>query len=110
MNMKKQYIYIFMVCLSAVFSCVRVDESLLGGEQEQVEMIELSIDATIEKTVDTKTALEGSLSDASMRTVWIPSDSIGVVAWRSSMGNNEKGRCSDDRSGGRPHLGRQRKT
>ena len=90
MNMKKQYIYIFMVCLSAVFSCVRVDESLLGGEQEQVEMIELSIDATIEQTADTKTALEGSLSDASMRTVWIPSDSIGVVAWRSSMGNNEK--------------------
>ena len=89
MNMKKQYIYMFMVCLSAVFSCVRVDESLLGGEQEPVEMIELSIDATIEQTADTKTALEGSLSDASMRTVWVPSDSIGVVAWRSEMGSTE---------------------
>ncbi len=87
--MKKQYIYIFMVCLSALFSCVRVDESLIGGEQEHVEKISLSIDAVIEKTADTKTALEGSLSDEVMRTVWVPSDTIGVVAWRSEMGNEE---------------------
>lgn len=87
--MKKQYIYFFMVCLSAVFSCVRIDESELGGEQEPVEKIKLSIDAVIEKTADTRTALEGTLEDEVMRTVWVPSDTIGVVAWRSSMRNNE---------------------
>lgn len=89
MNMKKQYIYIFMVCLSAVFSCVRIDESELGGEQEPVEKIKLSIDAVIEKAADTRTALEGTLEDEVMRTVWVPSDTIGVVAWHSSMGYNE---------------------
>lgn len=85
--MKKQYIYIFMVCLSAVFSCVRVDESLIG--EGEAEVVEMSIEATIEKSVDTRTALEGSLADEKMRTVWVPSDSIGVMAWRSGMGQNE---------------------
>ena len=89
MNMKKQYIYMFLVCLSAVFSCVQIDESELGGDQEPVKKINLTIDAAIEKPADTKTTLEGNLTDEVMRTVWVPSDTIGVVAWRSNMGYDE---------------------
>ena len=87
--MKQKYNIIFLAVLSAVVSCVQMDEAALGEEQEQREMISLSVSATIEKDLQTKTALEGSLSDASMRTVWVPSDKIGLVASRPAMMENE---------------------
>ena len=78
--MKQKYSIIFLAVLFAVFSCVQVDESVLGQEQEQVEMVSMSVSATIEKDLQTKTALDGSLSDATIHTVWTPFDAIGVAA------------------------------
>ena len=78
--MKQKYSIIFLAALSAVFSCVQVDESVLGQEQEQVEMVSMSVSATIEQALQTKTALDGSLSDATIHTVWTPADAIGVAA------------------------------
>ena len=86
--MKLRYSIILLATLSAVLSCVQMNEADLGGGQEQ-EKLPLSVTATIETGSQTKTALEGSLSDASMRTVWMPSDNIGIVAVRSNMGGNE---------------------
>ena len=74
----------FLFCLSAIISCEQIDELELDGNQVQVEKINLSIDAAIEKSADTRTALEGSLEDEVMRTVWVPNDAIGMVAWRSN--------------------------
>jgi len=79
---------LFIAALSALWSCVQMNEDDLGGGQE-LEKLPLSVTATIEADSQTKTALEGSLSDASMRTVWMPSDNIGIVAVRSNMGENE---------------------
>ena len=73
--------------LSAVLSCVQMTEADLGGIQE-LEKLPLSVTATIESSARTKTVLDGSLSDASMRTVWMPSDNIGVVAVLPTMGEN----------------------
>ena len=78
--MKQKYSIIFLAALFAVFSCVQVDESVLGQEQEQVEMVSMSVSATIEQALQTKTALDGSLSDATIHTVWSPADAIGVAA------------------------------
>ena len=88
--MKQKYSIIFLAVLSAVVSCVQMDEAALGGEQEQREMITMFVSATLEKGTDTKTALEGSLSDAVMHTLWEPSDRIGIVASRPAMGYDEK--------------------
>ena len=85
--MKLRYSIILMATLSAAVSCVQMTEDDLGGGQEQ-EKLPLSVTATIETGSQTKTALEGSLSDASMRTVWMPSDNIGVVAVLPTMGEN----------------------
>ena len=85
--MKLRYSIILMATLSAAVSCVQMNEDDLGGGQEQ-EKLPLSVTATIETGSQTKTALEGSLSDASMRTVWMPSDNIGVVAVLPTMGEN----------------------
>lgn len=86
--MKLRYSIILMATLSAAVSCVQMNEDDLGGGQE-LEKLPLSVTATIEADSQTKTALEGSLSDASMRTLWMPSDNIGIVAVRSNMGENE---------------------
>ena len=88
--MKQKYSIIFLAVLSAVVSCVQVDEAALGEQQEQREMITMSVSATLEKGADTKTALEGSLSDAVMHTLWEPSDKIGLVAVRPAMGTAEQ--------------------
>ena len=90
MIMKQKYSIIFLAVLSAVVSCVQVDEAVLGGDQEQREMVTISVSATLEKGTDTKTALDGSLSDAVMHTLWEPSDKIGLVATRPSMNENEQ--------------------
>ena len=86
--MKLKNNILFIAALSALWSCVQMNEADLGNAQEQ-ESLPLSVTATIEKKAQTKTTLEGSLSDASMRTVWMPKDNIGIVAVRSSMGDNE---------------------
>ena len=86
MNMKKQLIYMFLVCLSAIISCEQIENLDTGNDQLLVEKISLAIDAAIEKPAETRTSLEGDLTaDEYMRTVWVPSDAIGVVAWRSNM-------------------------
>ena len=85
MNMKKQLIYMFLVCLSAIISCEQIEEPGFDGNQVQVEKINLTLDAVIEKSSDTRAALDGSLTDERMRTVWTPSDAIGVVAWHFNM-------------------------
>lgn len=86
--MKLKNNILFIAALSALWSCVQMNEDDLGGGQE-LEKLPLSVTATIEADSQTKTALEGSLSDASMHTVWMPKDNIGIVAVRSSMGDNE---------------------
>ena len=90
MIMKQKYSIIFLAVLSAVVSCVQVDEAVLGGDQEQREMVTMSVSATLEKGTDTKTTLEGSLSDAVMHTLWEPSDKIGLVATRPAMSMDEQ--------------------
>ena len=87
--MKLRNNMLFIVALYALWSCVQMDEADLGSAQE-LENVPLSMAATIENEGRTKTTLEGSLSDASMRTVWMPKDNIGIVAVRSSMGENER--------------------
>ena len=87
--MKLRNNILFIVALYALWSCVQMDEADLGSAQE-LENVPLSMAATIENEGRTKTTLEGSLSDASMRTVWMPKDNIGIVAVRSSMGENER--------------------
>ena len=82
--MKRQYIYMFLFCLSAIISCEQIDELELDGNQVQIEKVNLTIDAVVERPADTRTALEGSLKDEVMRTVWVPDDAIGMVAWRSN--------------------------
>ena len=82
--MKLRYNIIFLAVASVIVSCVQVNEDALNGGQDQ-NKVSMSLTATIESDVQTKTALQGSLSDAVMRTVWTPSDNIGVVAVHSSM-------------------------
>lgn len=89
MTMKMRYINMFVLFLSAALSCVQMDEGDLGVKPEPVEMVPMTVSATIEKDVQTKTALEGSLSDALMRTVWMSGDSIGILAVRSGMDSHE---------------------
>ncbi len=87
--MKQRHIYILLATLCSAFSCIELNESDLINGVEETDKVQMTFSATIEKDVDTKTTLEGSLSDASMRTVWTPSDNIGVVGIRSAMSANE---------------------
>lgn len=89
MIMKHRYSIIALICMSAILSCTQLEESFSEKELEPVELVSLTISATIEKETGTRTALEGSLSDAVMRTVWVPSDNIGVVAAHSEMSAEE---------------------
>ena len=78
--MKNKYILIFFAILSAVFSCAKVDESQLEGENSTVEKVEMTFKAVIEKEVDTKTVLDGNLGDELRKVLWQPGDAIGVSA------------------------------
>ena len=86
--MKLKYSIILITILSSVISCMQMNEADLGVGQE-LERVPLSVTATIETGAMTKTALEGSLSDDFIRTLWQPSDTIGIVVSRSNMGVNE---------------------
>ena len=79
MNMKNKYILIFFAVLSVVFSCVKVDESKLEGDNSTVEKVEMTFKAVIEKEVDTKTILDGNLGDNLRKVLWQPGDAIGVT-------------------------------
>ena len=87
-TMKLRHNIIFWAVLASVCSCIQVNENELAGGQEQ-EKVSLSVSAAIETGLRTKTALEGSLSDATMRIVWAPTDNIGVVAVRTNMKSSE---------------------
>ena len=76
--MKHKYGILFLAVLSAVFSCVQVDESTLD-EQTVVEKVAMTFTATIEKNQDTKTELGGDFSDALRKVYWQPGDRIGVT-------------------------------
>ena len=77
--MKQKYTFLFLAVLSAVFSCVQIDESKLD-EVVEVEKVEMTFTATIEKDADTKTELGGNVGDALRKVYWQPSDKIGVSA------------------------------
>ena len=47
MIMKQKYTFIFLAVLSAVFSCVQVDESMLD-ENSAAEKVEMTFTATID--------------------------------------------------------------
>lgn len=77
--MKQKYTFLFLAVLSAVFSCVQIDESKLD-EVVEVEKVEMTFTATIEKDADTRTELGGNVGDALRKVYWQPSDKIGVSA------------------------------
>ena len=77
MIMKQKYLYIYLVALAAVFSCVQIDESSIEG-QNKPEFVPQSFTATIELPDQTKATLDGSLEDGIIPTVWQPSDKIKV--------------------------------
>ena len=63
--MKQRHIYILLATLCSAFSCIELNESDLINGVEEMDKVQMTFSATIEKDVDTKTTLEGSLSDAS---------------------------------------------
>ena len=79
---QKNILFIFLVTLSAVFACERVDESQLEGNGSTVEKVEMTFSAVIEKEADTKTVLGGSLGDELRKVLWQPGDEIGVSAMK----------------------------
>ena len=79
MIMKQKYTFIFLAVLSAVFSCVQVDESMLD-ENSAAEKVEMTFTATIDvEDADTKTVLDGELGSGTRKVLWQPSDAIGVT-------------------------------
>lgn len=76
--MKQKYAFLFLTVLSAVFSCAQIDEGNLN-EIDQVEKVEMTFTATIEKDADTKTELGGNVGDPLRKVYWQPSDKIGVT-------------------------------
>ena len=85
--MKKTTKYLFaFVCAWAVFACARIEEPQFD---EGAEMVEMTVTATIAKTVETKTGLEGSLEDGLLQTVWMPNDAIGIGTAVTSSDNNK---------------------
>ena len=76
--MKQKYSILFLAVLSAVFSCVQVEEGVLD-EQIVVEKVAMTFTATIEKNQETKTELGGDFSDALRKVYWQPGDKIGVT-------------------------------
>jgi hypothetical protein len=80
MIMKQKYTILFLAVLSAVFSCVQVDESMLD-ENSAAEKVEMTFTATIDvEDADTKTVLDGELGSGTRKVLWQPSDAIAVVA------------------------------
>jgi hypothetical protein len=79
MIMKQKYTILFLAVLSAVFSCVQVDESMLD-ENSAAEKVEMTFTATIDvEDADTKTVLDGELGSGTRKVLWQPSDAIGVT-------------------------------
>ena len=77
---QKNILFIFLVTLSAVFACERVDESQLEGNNSTVEKVEMTFTAVIDKEDETKTVLGGEISDNLRKVYWQPGDEIAVIA------------------------------
>lgn len=76
---QKNILFIFLVTLSAVFSCVRVDESQLEGNESAAEKVQMTFKAVIDgEGAQTKTVLGGDLGDDLRKVFWQPGDEIGV--------------------------------
>lgn len=59
----------------AVFACAQIEEPKTEDGAEKVKM---TFTATIAKEIETKTTLEGNLEDGVLKTMWMPSDAIGI--------------------------------
>lgn len=87
---QKNILFIFLVTLSAVFACERVDESQLEGSSPAVEKVEMTFSAVIDgEDARTKTVLGGKLGDDLRKVLWQPGDKIGVSAETVSSWGNE---------------------
>lgn len=87
---QKHILSIFLVALSAVFSCERVDESQLEGGDSAAEKVQMTFKAVIDgEETETKTVLGGALGDDLRKVLWQPGDKIGVSAETVSSWGNE---------------------
>ncbi len=87
---QKHILSIFLVALSAVFSCERVDESQLEGGDSASEKVQMTFKAVIDgEEAETKTVLGGALGDDLRKVLWQPGDKIGVSAETVSNWGNE---------------------
>ena len=87
---QKNILFIFLVTLSAVFSCERVDESQLEGNSSAVEKVEMTFSAVIDgEDAVTKTVLGGELGDDLRKVLWQPGDKIGVASATGQLTNGE---------------------
>lgn len=87
---QKHILSIFLVALSAVFSCERVDESQLEGGDSAAEKVQMTFKAVIDgEDTETKTVLGGALGDDLRKVLWQPGDKIGVSAETVSNWGNE---------------------
>lgn len=78
---QKHILSIFLVALSAVFSCERVDESQLEGSDSAAGKVQMTFKAVIDgEEAETKTVLGGALGDDLRKVLWQPGDAIGVSA------------------------------
>ena len=87
---QKHILSIFLVALSAVFACERVDESQLEGGDSAAEKVQMTFKAVIDgEETETKTVLGGALGDDLRKVLWQPGDKIGVSAETVSSWGNE---------------------
>ena len=87
---QKNILFIFLVTLSAVFACERVDESQLEGNNPAVEKVEMTFSAVIDgEDARTKTVLGGELGDDLRKVLWQPGDKIGVSSATGQLANGE---------------------
>lgn len=88
--MNKKYRFVIgLLCLSAVFACSQIEETVDENPIETAK-VEMNFTATIEQDSNpSKTTLDGSLSDATLRTLWSPRDEIGIIRLNDSNGQVE---------------------
>ena len=83
---QKNILFIFLVILSAVFSCERVDESQLEGNESAAEKVQMTFKAVIDgEGAQTKTVLGGDLGDDLRKVFWQPGDEIGVSTEKAEV-------------------------
>lgn len=83
--MKRRNIFAFLMVLSAVIACDRVEEiTQPDQEQEVVEKVEMTVNAVIEAD-DTKTVMVDGEVEGLKKVLWQPGDAIGVKALKGDM-------------------------